>query len=323
MIWSLRRVLVAVACASLLMFFSFVLVAREGSSRDAASGVAQASASGRILFGHAGDIWIAAGGGISPLTQGGKSWLQPDWSPDGAWLTTAAYGDNSSDIFVMSADGTEIKQLTQSRKRLVRDSDWVFHPEWSPDGEWIAFVSDRNSPYPMLWVMRPDGTGARQITRASSGQDGVDSMSWSPDGSQIAVTRFSNAGSQIHFVDVARGTSRPVTSESGGAFDPAWSPDGRYLAYIARDGRNKTALRVIDLLTSGPPVTVLSGELARSPRWSPSSSALAYLALSGRDFELFVLDLNFDEDGNPTAARPSQLTKAFGVDSTSGLSWQP
>jgi TolB protein len=114
-----------------------------------------------------------------------------------------------------------------------------------------------------------------------------------------------------------------VTSESGGAFDPTWSPDGRYLAYVARDGRNKTALRVIDLLTSGPPVTVLSGELARSPRWSPLSSALAYLALSGREFELFVLDLNFDEEGNPTPGRPSQLTKAFGVDSTSGLSWQP
>jgi TolB protein len=300
---------------------SSAAISRRGP--ETGSGVAVASAQGRILFGHDGDLWVAEGGGIAPLTQGGKVWVQPDWSPDSGWIVTGAYGDNSSDIYTIRADGSEIKQLTQSRKRLVRDSDWVFHPEWSPDGQFIAFISDRNSPYPMLWVMRPDGTGTRQVTRAVSGQDGIDSMSWSPDGLQIAATRFSQAGSQIHIIDVARGTTRPVTSEPSGAFDPTWSPDGRYIAYAARDGRNKTAIRVLDLAAGTPPVTVVSGELARSPHWSPSGSALAYLSLSGREFELFVVDLSFDDDGVPSAGRPSQLTKAFGVDSTSGLSWRP
>jgi TolB protein len=175
----------------------------------------------------------------------------------------------------------------------------------------------------MLWLIRADGANPRQLTRPLSQFDGVESMSWSPDAAHIAITRFDQSVSQIHLVDVARaGSSQQITSEPGGAFDPAWSPDGRYIAYAARVN-GKVSIKIHDTTGLQTPFTLVESDLARSPRWSPNGSALAYIALAGQDFELHVVDVTSDADGHLTAGRPLLLTGRFGVDATSGLSWAP
>jgi len=285
----------------------------------------KAPVSGRIALGHDGEIWVVDGAGSRQLTQGVRYWGQPDWAPDGSRLAMVGWAESASDIYLVEADGSSQRQVTQNRRgRRGQDSDWVFFPRWSPDGQTVALLSDRNTTYPMLWLMRPDGSNLRQLTRPLSGADIIDSFTWSPDGLRIAATRFGPQVSQVHVVEIARPTtSRALTNEPGGAFDPAWSPEGRFIAYAARDGR-RSSIQVIDAEGAGPPTALVQTELARSPRWSPSGSQLAYLALAGREFELFVVDIATDADGRISAAgRPSQLTSQFGVDATSGLSWAP
>ena len=282
-----------------------------------------AAVPGSIAFGHLGDVWVAEGGHLRQITQGGRYWGQPEFSPDGSKLALVGWGPSVTDLFVMNADGSDLRQITQSRKRRLQDSDWTFFPQWSRDGEQLAFTVDRGTDYPMLWVARADGSNSRQVTRSSSTFDGVESFSWAPDGVNVALTRFNQQASQIHLVNIASpGRTQPITNEPEGAYDPAWSPDGRFIAYAARMGR-RTALKVHDTAGLNQPQTLIEGDLARSPTWSPNSSALAYIALVGREFELHVIDVSVTGDGELTAGHPVQLTARFGVDATSGLSWAP
>ncbi|MPZ14043.1 MAG: hypothetical protein GEU73_06400 [Chloroflexi bacterium] len=284
--------------------------------------IAGASLTGQILFGHAGDVWAAQGNGLQQLTQGGRHWGQPDGSPNGSEVALVGWGQSSTDIFVLDLASSTFGQLTLSEQPRIANNDWAFHPQWSPDGESIAFVTDRSSPHPVLWVMRSDGSNKTQLTPARSAQDAIDSFAWSPDGTQIAATRSEGSLSQIDIIDVAQpGLSMQITDEPGGAFDPTWSPDGQYVAFAAREGA-RTRIRVIDM-TSGQATTLGDADTARSPTWSPYGGQVAYLALVGREFELFVLNVSIDSTGQLSAGPPAQLTSRFGADATSGLSWLP
>ncbi|HZT08748.1 MAG TPA: hypothetical protein VFC51_17120 [Chloroflexota bacterium] len=287
------------------------------------AGTVRAALPGHILFGHSGDIWEAEEGSTAPITQGGRYWGQPDGSPDGTRLAIVGWNQNSSDIYVLNVDGSDLHQITRGQSARVQANEWAFYPRWSPDGQLLAYLSDRSSQYAMLWVMRPDGTGARQVTRPRAGLDAFDTYTWSPDGSEIAITGFSGTSSQIYTINVSRAdVPVAITNEAGGAFDPTWSPDGRHIAYMARDGK-RDALRVIDATGEEEPATLAIMDVARSPRWSPNGGSLAYLSLAGAEFELFVMDVSQDADGKLVAGRSTQMTGRFGVDATSGLSWIP
>jgi len=284
---------------------------------------AQASIGGRILFARAGEIYVSEDGSTSAVTQGGRYWGQPDWAPDGSHVALVGWGPNSTDIFVLTADRAELNQITRGQSARVQANEWMFYPRWSPDGQSIAYLSDRTSQYTMLWLMRTDGGNQRQLTRPRGSLDAYDSFVWSPDGNQIAATGFSGTQSQIYVINVARPDNpRTLTSEAGSAYDPSWSPDGRFIAYAAKEG-SRYSIKVIDSEGNDPATVLLQTDMARSPRWSPSGSAIAYLARGGPSFELFTVNIGFDNDGHPIAGRPNQLTTRFGVDATSGLSWAP
>jgi TolB protein len=279
---------------------------------------------GRILFVKDGDLWVYDSSGAHLLATGG-TFSQPSWAPDGGSLAYVYRGTNFADIFTTDDQGQNQTRLTSSQSTVLDNNDWNFRPTWSPDGKLIAFVSDKSSTFPTLWLMNAaDGSGRRALTTPGLQQEAVDALSWSPDGTQLAVTLFNEPGpTQIALVPLGatgRQAGRVLTSHPGGAVDPAWSPDGAWVAYAGHDGY---AIEMYAVHPDGTTVTRLTtdGQLSRSPAWSPDGRQLAYVSNRTGFFELWVVDVQVDGSGVLVGSTPRQLTQDVHLDAVSGLSW--
>jgi TolB protein len=280
---------------------------------------------GRVLFISDGDLWMLDANGPRQLATGG-TFSQPNWGPDGSTLAYVYRGTNFADIFITDDQGQSQTRLTNSQSTILDNNDWNLRPAFSPDGQFIAFVSDRNTALPTLSIMNADGTGRHAVSTSGITQDDVDALAWSPDGSQLAVTLFNEPGpTQIAVVPMdstsgSRQLSKVLTSLPNGSFDPAWSPDGAWLAFAAHDS---ASIDIYAAQPEGSSVTRLTndGLLARSPVWSPDGGHIAYLSNKTGDFEVYEIDVTPDSSGMLTASVPRQLTQDLHVDASSGLSW--
>ena len=278
---------------------------------------------GRLLFASDGDLWVLDSSGAHQLAIGGAL-TQPTWAPDGSTLAYVYRGTNFADIFVTDDQGRSLTRLTNSQSTILDNNDWNLRPTFSPDGKLIAFVSDKTSTFPTLWLMNSaDGSGRHELATGLQ-EEGVDTLAWSPDGSQLAFTLFIEPGpTQIALLPLGatgRQVRRVLTDLPGGALDPAWAPDGSWLAFAGRDG---FAMDIYAVQPDGSPVTRLTGDgvLARSPVWSPDGRQLAYLSSKTGYFEVWAIDIKTDESGALMASSPRQLTQDLHVDAASGLSW--
>jgi eukaryotic-like serine/threonine-protein kinase len=129
------------------------------------------------------------------------------------------------DVVVMSLDGTNRRRLTDDR---ARDRA----PRFSPDGRLIAFYSNRGGAYD-FWLIRPDGSGLRQITQIGTLWFPV----WSPDGRRMAGYELERGGFLFdphRPFDPARVERLPPLDEAATYFIPySWSPDGTTLAGLS------------------------------------------------------------------------------------------
>jgi TolB protein len=282
-------------------------------------------AGGRILFVKDGDLWVLDSSGAHPLATGG-TFSQPSWAPDGTGLAYVYRGTNFADIFVTDDQGQNQKRLTNSQSTVLDNNDWNLRPAWSPDGTLIAYVSDKTTAFPTLWVMSAiDGSGRHAMATPGLQEEAVDALAWSPDGSQLAITVFNEPGpTQIALLPIGgtgRLPGRILTDLPGGALDPAWSPDGSWLAFAGRDGY---AVETYAARPDGTSVTKLTsdGLLARSPAWSPDGRHVAYLSNKTGYFEVWIVDVQADDSGALVATNPPrQLTQDLHLDAPSGLSW--
>jgi len=156
---------------------------------------------------------------------GGSRYLSHvDVSPDGQSI---AYYDRGRtiDLYIARADGTGERQLTNPQPGYDRN------PRFSPDGQWIAFMSNRSGNQ-QIWLIKPDGSGLRQGTDAPDGA--LSYNPWSPDGSSIYYFNFS--GPVMLFFNPHKPwneqTPRIISALMDGnqVFDPYfWSPDGQQM----------------------------------------------------------------------------------------------
>ena len=146
-------------------------------------------------------------------------------------------GPSKMALYVANADGT-------SERRLLPDSTGLdYDPSFSVDGRWIVFTSERDpegTGQADIWRAHPDGSGLEQLTRDSAMEDaGV----LSPDGTQLAYvsTQGGARTTNIWVMDLKTRRARNLTGDGrsdppptmNGNFRPAWSPDGRWIAFTS------------------------------------------------------------------------------------------
>lgn len=168
----------------------------------------------RLVFSAAADgepcqLWVMNSDGSNQYNVctepvSASSWITASWSPDGTQLAINSWRDGNSDIYVINLDGTTVTRLTNYSGN--DDS-----PRWSPDGNWIGFLSDRDGLIGMkIYKIRPDGT---ELTKLVAGDDVEGPFAWSGDSSRIV---FGN-DSRIWI----------VTADGTGLYELALPPDSR------------------------------------------------------------------------------------------------
>jgi len=162
------------------------------------------------------------------------TWLSLDVSPDGKTIAFELLGD----IYTLPIEGGQAKLIAGG---MAFDSQ----PKFSPDGKWIAFLSDREGSE-NIWVMRPDGSEVKQVSKDPNNE--FASPSWSPDGNYIFVSKagFGITTYEVWMYHVRGGTGVQITKakptpttprrERHNAIGAVASPDGKYIYYAVRHG---------------------------------------------------------------------------------------
>ena len=164
--------------------------------------------------------------------------------------------DGNPDIYVMNADGTDVRLLTKS-------SGIEVSPSFSPDGSRVVFVSDRSGT-PQIYTMNSDGTNLRRLTFEGSYNT---SPAWSPDGNWVAFVGRKNGKNQIFMIKSDGGDLTQLTY-TGNNENPSLSPDGRYIAFDS-DRTGRKGIYLMNILGEGQRMITPRNVKAMNPKWSP------------------------------------------------------
>jgi Tol biopolymer transport system component len=254
-------------------------------------------------------------GQVLPLTPARTLTIDTD---GGSWMSLDASPDGKAIVFDMLGDLYSLPMAGGRATQITRGLGFDTQPTFSPDGRWIAFVSDRSGAE-NLWVARPDGTQPRQVT---FGDDDtvLTSPAWSADGQALFVSRFrpdfNNYELWRYGLDGTESLLAPI-QPSATAPRTAWqstlgasaSSDGKSLYYARRVGGidfdELDAWTIVrrDLAT-GAETTVVTGSGGRGadhesffrPQIAPDGHRLAYATRRSGRTELRLRDLSTGED---------------------------
>ena len=176
---------------------------------------------------HGIEIYVmdADGGNQERLTNNLTEDQYPSWSPDGQRIVFSARRDGhvehnldlTYEIYVMDADGGNEQRLTENR-----NNDW--NPSWSPDGERIAFASDRKGDLQNfdIYVMDADGGNEQKLTENRI----IDRYpSWSPDSKRITFASYKPGdweSLEIYVMDADGENLQRLTNNPNADVGPAW-----------------------------------------------------------------------------------------------------
>jgi Tol biopolymer transport system component len=278
-----------------------------------------------------------------------KGAFSPEISPDGKRVvyevSRTNWEDNAfeRDLWIVDTATGEGHQLTASRKSSTNAA-------WSPDGKWIAFLSDRPGQISgtpegkkQIYVIAADGGEARQLTKVETG---VNILAWSPDSKRLAFSaedpepkamkdRKEKYGdydvvhadyNMVHLwtLDIptseTAAISEPMRLTKGPAFSVGeftWSPDGTRIAFSAQRDPDLISSETADIYV----VTVNDDKVKkivdtpgpdRNPQWSPDGKQIAYETSAASKY-FFYTNMKIAVVGTD-GGTPRVLTDAFDED---------
>ncbi|KZS38683.1 amidohydrolase [Aquimarina aggregata] len=214
-----------------------------------------------IVFDLLGDIYSIpiSGGNAKVLRSGIPFEVQPRFSPDGKKISFTSDAGGGDNIWVMNIDGSNPKQLTKEKFRLLNNATWM------PDSNYLVarkhFTSQRSLGAGEMWQYHITGGDGLQLTKRKNDQQDVNEPSISNDGKYLYYSEDmypggffqynKDANKQIYAIkryNFENGKTSTITGGPGGASRPEVSRDGKKLAFIKRV-RTKSVLYVHDLET--------------------------------------------------------------------------
>lgn len=194
--------------------------------------------------------------------------LDPVYSPDGAWIAFSARGD----IWKVPAGGGVAEALTSGPA-------YHFEPAWSPDGRSLAVTVDYDGNLDIGVVSAAGGAVDRLTTHPYVDVE----PTWSADGRSLFFVTGRSGNLDIYRIDLTNRTAEPaaVVSGRGNEIQPAVSPDGTMLAYVAGiRGRQGSGGLWVMPLPAGSPRLVLDEETAyrAKPSWTADGAALLFVS---------------------------------------------
>jgi tricorn protease len=194
-----------------------------------------------------------------------------DLSPSSRRAAISAHGE----IFTVATDRGDVQRVTASYSRESQ-------PAWSPDGKWIAFISDKTG-QDEVWIARENGSGLKKISDSAGEKSG---LRWAPDSASLI---YSTSDHKLNRVEVSSGATKTLlTGEASSALGAQFSPDGKWIAYAMLDNDLRPHVYVIPSTGISNPNDarhvgnddVLFSET--TPMWTPDGKRLLFLAGAGQ-----------------------------------------
>jgi TolB protein len=184
-------------------------------------------------------------------------------------------------LYVADADGANQRRVLESPRPLMS-------PAWSPDGQWLAYVSFETK-HSAVYVQLV-ATGERRQVSARAGINGA--PAWSPDGKKLALTLGGTSGNpDIYILDLGTQNLTRLTDDPAIDTEPAWAPDGHSI-YFTSDRAGSPQIYQIGTQSGARPKRITFGSTySARPCISPDGTLLAMVTLSNGNYRIAAQEL--------------------------------
>lgn len=254
------------------------------SSRDGDTDIYIINADGSNLYNVTADPSPLLTAMLYMIKKSKDDWSS--WSPDGGKIAFSSAQDNimmqtvEMNIYSSDVDGYNVINLTDTL-----EVDGV--PRWSPNGNQLVFVSDRDQGT-NIFVMDSDGSNVVQLTDKECDND---FPSWSPDGNLIAFESNCNGNYDIYSIKIDGSETEQLTDAPSIERQPFWSPVGNQIAFVSdRDGDNEIYLMDPD----GSNITQMTNNEVDDwdPALSPDGRRIAFSSQIEEGQRIFLIDID-------------------------------
>ena len=203
----------------------------------------------------------------------------------GAFSTRIAYisatgigNDQNYQLFVADADGFNPQAVVGSPEPLLS-------PNWSPDGQRLAYVSFEKGNSAIY--VQSVATGQRELVSSGKGINGA--PAFSPDGRYMAMTLSASGNPEIYIRDLTTGQKTQLTTHWAIDTEPVWSPDSQWV-YFTSDRGGKPQIYRVPVTGGNPSRITLEGDYNARASISPDGTRIAMAHGRGNEYRIAVLD---------------------------------